>query len=121
MERNFYSQYTKLGPTLVLAIAVALFGWWGIAVWLFQMFWPPLWHTAGITGFAHWFGYKNYPGKDNSRNLWPVGIVIGGEELHNNHHRDPINPKFSHKPWEFDIGWVWIKLFQRLRLLTIRC
>jgi stearoyl-CoA desaturase (delta-9 desaturase) len=119
LEKNFYSKHNKLGPIIMLCIAVALFGWWGIAVWLFQLFWPPLWHTAGITGFAHWWGYQNYKGKDESRNLWPLGIVIGGEELHNNHHKDPANTKFSHRWFEFDIGWMYIKIFEKLKLLTI--
>lgn len=120
LERNFYSKYNKLGPLLMLAAAVALFGWLGIAVWLFQLFWPPLWHTAGITGFAHWFGYRDSASKDNSRNLWPWGIVIGGEELHNNHHMYPNSPNFARRWYEFDIGWMYIKLFEKLKLLKLK-
>jgi stearoyl-CoA desaturase (delta-9 desaturase) len=84
------------------------------------MLWVPF-HAAGvINGLAHWWGYKNGPTNDQSRNISPWGIWIGGEELHSNHHEEPANIKLSRKWFEFDIGWFYIKLFEKLNLLTIK-
>jgi stearoyl-CoA desaturase (delta-9 desaturase) len=73
-----------------------------------------------LTGYGHWWGYRNYSTRDNSRNLSPVGIFIAGDELHNNHHKDPANPKMSHHWFEFDSGWMFLKIFEFLRLAEIR-
>jgi len=84
-----------------------------------QMLWVPFWAAGVINGVAHYMGYRNGETRDASRNLVPWGIIVGGEELHNNHHLDPANVKLSKRLWEFDIGYMWIKLFEFLRLLTI--
>jgi stearoyl-CoA desaturase (delta-9 desaturase) len=105
----FYARYHKWGIYLMLLIDLLLFGWAGLIVWGIQMIWIPFWAAGFINGIGHWWGYRNGETKDHSRNVSPIGILIGGEELHNNHHLAPANPKFSRKPWEFDIGWMYIK------------
>jgi len=92
----------------------------GTVVWGIQMLWIPFWAAGVVNGAAHWWGYKNGTTKDNSRNISPVGIIIGGEELHNNHHLEPGNPKLSRKWFEFDIGWFWFKIFNFLHLAKLR-
>ena len=109
IERKLYTPYTRLGIVLMLIIDLLLFGPWGLLVWGIQMVWIPFWAAGMINGLAHWWGYRNGETKDHSRNISPIGIIVGGEELHNNHHLAPANPKFSRKPWEFDIGWMYIK------------
>jgi stearoyl-CoA desaturase (delta-9 desaturase) len=104
----------------MLSINVLLFGWIGILIWLLQIVWIPFWAAGVINGLGHWWGYTNTDNKDSSRNILPIGIWIGGEELHNNHHAEPANPKLSRKWWEIDIGWIWINIFKHLRLLKIR-
>jgi stearoyl-CoA desaturase (delta-9 desaturase) len=80
------------------------------------MIWIPFWAAGVVNGAGHWWGYRNFKTKDHSTNIVPWGIVIGGEELHNNHHADPGNPKLSHKTWEFDIGWMYIQLLAAAKL-----
>ena len=119
IERRLYTPYSRLGILIMLAIDLALFGFWGLLVWGVQMIWIPF-HAAGlINGLGHWWGYKNGPTKDHSRNILPWGIWIGGEELHSNHHADISNPKFSQKWWEFDIGWFYIRVLSVLGLARI--
>jgi stearoyl-CoA desaturase (delta-9 desaturase) len=120
IERNLYMKHHKLGILTMLAIDLALFGPWGLLVWGVQMIWIPFWAAGMINGLAHWWGYRNGETKDHSRNISPIGIIVGGEELHNNHHLDPASPKFSRKPWEFDIGWMYIKLLSFCGLAKIR-
>ena len=120
MEQNVYSKYPKLGFTLMFIIDVLLFGWAGVLIWAIQMAWIP-WHAAGvINGLAHWWGYRNTDTKDTSRNLIPFAVWIGGEELHSNHHSDGAAAKFSQKWYEFDIGWMYIKIFEKLGLVEVR-
>jgi stearoyl-CoA desaturase (delta-9 desaturase) len=120
MERNVYSKHSKLGILLMLLIDIVLFGWWGLVVWGIQMIWIPFWAAGVINGIGHWTGYRNGTTKDHSRNISPLGIVIGGEELHNNHHLDPANPRLSRRWFEFDIGWAYIRLLSVLRLAHTR-
>ena len=120
IERRLYTPHHKLGILAMLAIDLALFGPWGFLVWGIQMIWIPFWAAGMINGLAHWWGYRNGDTNDHSRNISPVGIVVGGEELHNNHHLDPASPKFSRKPWEFDIGWMYITLLKYLGLAKLR-
>lgn len=120
LERNVYSAHSRLGIGLMLLIDLALFGWWGFLVWGIQMIWIPLWAAGVINGLAHWVGYRNTNTQDTSRNLVPWAAWIGGEELHNNHHADGSNPKFSRQWWEFDLGWFYIRTLQRLKLATPR-
>jgi stearoyl-CoA desaturase (delta-9 desaturase) len=116
MEKNVYSKHSKVGFTLLLIINTLLFNGWGIVIWLIQMAWIPFWAAGVINGVGHCIGYRNWNTKDESRNIFPLGILIGGEELHNNHHNSPASTKLSDKWWEFDIGWMWLSLFKFLRL-----
>ena len=120
IERNIYTPHPYLGILLMLVIDLLLFGPVGLIVWGVQMLWIPFWAAGVINGLAHWWGYRNYEVKDTSRNLLPVAIWIGGEELHNNHHGDGASAKFSKKPYEFDIGWFYIKILSALRLAQVR-
>ena len=120
IEKNLYTPHSRLGILLMLIIDLLLFGPWGFLVWGVQMIWIPF-HAAGlINGLGHWWGYRNGETKDHSRNILPWGIWIGGEELHNNHHLAPASPKFSLKPWEFDIGWFYIRILCALGFSKLR-
>ena len=116
MERNVYSRHSRLGIVIMLALDVALFGALGLAVWAVQMAWIPIWAAGVVNGIGHYWGYRNFEAADASTNLVPWGIIIGGEELHNNHHTYPTSAKFSVKPYEFDIGWMYISVLAKLGL-----
>jgi stearoyl-CoA desaturase (Delta-9 desaturase) len=120
IERNLYTPHSRLGILLMLIIDLVLFGPWGIVIWGVQMLWIPFWAAGVINGLGHWWGYRNHETKDNSRNIFPIGIIIGGEELHNNHHRRPADPKLNHKPFELDIGYIWLILFKFIGLAKIK-
>ena len=120
MERNVYTEHSRVGIVLMLLIDMLLFGWWGLVVWGIQMIWIPFWAAGVINGLGHWWGYRNGETKDQSRNIIPWGILIGGECLHNNHHLEPGNPRLSRRWFEFDIGWAWICVLQRFGLATVR-
>jgi stearoyl-CoA desaturase (delta-9 desaturase) len=100
----------------MLIIDLVLFGWWGLLIWGIQMIWIPFFAAGVINGIGHYWGYRNGETRDQSRNIVPIGILIGGEELHNSHHLDPANPRFSRNWWEFDIGWMYIRILCWLRL-----
>ena len=110
LERNLY-RHNSLGIGLMLVINLFLFGLLGITVWAIQMIWIPFFAAGIINGVGHSVGYRNFESPDASRNIFPLGLLIGGEELHNNHHTYPNSAKLSRKAYEFDIGWFWIKLF----------
>jgi stearoyl-CoA desaturase (delta-9 desaturase) len=120
IERKLYTPYNFYGILLMLVIDLLLCGPWGLLVWGIQLAWIPFWAAGVINGVGHWFGYKNGDTRDQSTNIVPWGILIGGEELHNNHHINPASPKLSRRWFEFDIGWMWFKLFEFLRLATLR-
>ena len=120
LEQNIYSAHSRLGILLMLVINLFLFGPWGLLVWGIQMIWIPFWAAGVVNGLAHWVGYRNTNTKDTSRNLIPIAFVIGGEELHNNHHADGANASFKQRWFEFDEGWMWIKLLSLVRLAKIR-
>ena len=120
METNVYSKFPNYGIILLLIVDLVLFGPVGLLIWGIQMIWIPFWAAGVINGLAHWVGYRNYDVKDTSRNLIPVAIWIGGEELHNNHHGDGASAKFSKKWYEFDIGWFYIKVLENLGLAEVR-
>ncbi len=116
LERNLYTKYPMLGIGLMAVIDVALFGFIGLTVWGVQMLWIPVLGAGVINGVGHYWGYRNFESPDASTNILPWGILIGGEELHNNHHTYPNSARLSQKWWEFDIGWMWIRLFQAFGL-----
>ena len=121
LERNVYTPMDYLGICIMLAVDVILFGALaGGLIWVAQMLWIPFWAAGVINGIGHWWGYRNYELPDASRNIVPWGIVIGGEELHNNHHTYPSSAKFSTQWWEIDIAWLYLRLLQGLKLATIK-
>ncbi len=120
LERKVYTPHGVLGVALMLIIDVALFGVIGLTVWAVQMVWTPLFAAGVINGIGHYWGYRNFECHDAARNISPWGIVIAGEELHNNHHTYPNSAKLSQKPWEFDIGWMYIRLLEMVGLAKAR-
>lgn len=120
IERTLYTSHSRLGILLMLFIDLLLFEYWGVLIWGIQMIWVPFWAAGVINGIGHWYGYRNGETKDKSTNIVSIGIIIGGEELHNNHHLEPANPKLSRTPFEFDIGWMWFRIFNKLGLASVR-
>jgi stearoyl-CoA desaturase (delta-9 desaturase) len=120
MEHNEYTHHSRLGIGILFLFNIIIFGWLGALIWGIQMIWIPFWAAGVINGLAHWWGYRNGETRDRSRYLVPIGIVIGVEELHNNHHLDPASAKLSLKPWEFDIGWFYIRTLSLLGLARLR-
>jgi stearoyl-CoA desaturase (delta-9 desaturase) len=120
MERNVYTRHSALGILLMLILNLSLFGVVGLTVWAVQMAWIPFWAAGVVNGIGHFWGYRNYASPDESRNVFPIGIVIGGEELHNNHHAHASSAKFSSKWYEFDLGWGYIRTLEILGLARVR-
>jgi len=120
VERHFYTGRSALGVSLMLVINLVLFGALGATVWAVQMLWIPITAAGIINGIGHWWGYRNFEAVDASTNISPWGIVIGGEELHNNHHTYPTSAKLSVKPYEFDIGWAYIRALEICGLAKVR-
>ena len=119
IERYLYTRHSRLGILVMLTFNILVWGPLGIITWLVQMWWIPFWAAGVINGLAHWWGYRNGETKDQSRNILPWGIIVGGEELHNSHHLEPANPKLSRRWFEFDIGWMYLQIFRHLRLATV--
>ncbi len=119
VERNLYSKYTWEGVGLMLGADLILFGAAGLAVWAVQMMWIPFFAAGVINGIGHYWGYRNYDVPDASNNISPWGVLIGGEELHNNHHTHPTSAKFSLRWFEFDLGWNYIRALQAVGLAKV--
>ena len=120
IERNLYTRFSWQGVGVMLILDLLVFGAIGLTVWAVQMLWIPVMATGIINGIGHYWGYRNFEAADASTNVSPWGIVIGGEELHNNHHTYPTSAKFSVKPYEFDIGWGYIRGLELLGLAKVR-
>jgi stearoyl-CoA desaturase (delta-9 desaturase) len=121
LERNVYTPMNKWGIVLLLAIDILLFGFLpGVIIYGLQLAWIPFWAAGVINGLGHWWGYRNFVTEDASTNMTPVAAWIGGEELHNNHHAYPTSAKFSIRWYEFDLGWMYIKIMEALGLATVR-
>ncbi|OYY79759.1 MAG: acyl-CoA desaturase, partial [Hydrogenophilales bacterium 16-62-9] len=120
MERNVYSRHSAAGIWLMMAINLVLFGPIGLTIWAVQMAWIPVTAAGIINGIGHYWGYRNFACEDASTNVFPWGILIGGEELHNNHHAYGTSARLSNKWYEFDIGWLYIKLMTYAGLATVR-
>ena len=116
LERNVYSRFLFTGIVIVAVADIVLFGSIGIVVFGVQMLWIPFFAAGVINGVGHFWGYRNFECPDAATNIVPWGILIGGEELHNNHHTYPNSAKLSVRPWEIDLGWLWIRCFQLLGL-----
>src|SRR4030095_16878760 len=119
VERNVYRTFKSGGLVLMAIVDIVLFGAIGLTVWAVQMIWIPFFAAGVINGIGHYWGYRNFECPDAARNIVPWAILIGGEELHNNHHTYPNSAKLSVKPWEFDMGWFWIKLFSARGLARV--
>lgn len=120
IERNIYTPYSSRGFLITLAVNLFLLGLPGVTVWAIQMAWIPFFAAGVINGVGHYVGYRNFECPDASNNIFPWGILIGGEELHNNHHTYPTSAKMSVKWWEFDIGWLYIKTMSLLGLAKVK-
>ena len=120
IERNLYTRFSWQGVSLMLIIDVGLFGAIGATIWAIQMAWIPITAAGIINGLGHWWGYRNFEATDASTNVSPWGILIGGEELHNNHHTYPTSAKLSVKPFEFDIAWGYIRAMEMVGLAKVR-
>jgi len=120
IERHVYTGRSMAGVASLLVINVALFGVIGLSVWAVQMMWIPITAAGIINGLGHWWGYRNYDCNDAATNIFPWGILIGGEELHNNHHTYATSAKLSSKWYEFDLGWGYIRILETLRLAKVK-
>lgn len=120
LERHLYSRHSVWGVSLMMIIDLILFGPIGLTVWAVQMLWIPFFAAGVINGIGHFWGYRHFSCNDASRNIVPWGILIGGEELHNNHHGYSYSAKFSNRWYEFDIGWLYIRLLQMLGAAQVR-
>ena len=120
LERHVYSRYRYLGVVMMAALDLLLFGAVGLVIFAVQMVWIPFWAAGVINGLGHFWGYRNFETADASRNLFPVGILIGGEELHNNHHAYAQSARLSNRWWEFDIGWWYIRILALFGLARVR-
>jgi stearoyl-CoA desaturase (Delta-9 desaturase) len=119
-EREMFTGRDMTGIISMLIVNLLAFGPIGLTVWAVQMAWTPVFAAGIINGAGHWCGYRNFETADNSTNLMPWGILIAGEELHNNHHAFASSARFSNKPWEFDIGWFYIRILSSLRLAKVK-
>lgn len=117
---GFYQKHRNLGILSFCALLVVTLGFPGLVLWAIMMLWIPFWAAGVINGLGHHVGYRNYQTDDQSTNLSPWGVWIGGEELHNNHHAYPASARFSRRPWEFDLGWQVIKLLRKMNLAQVR-
>ena len=120
LERNIYAKFSWQGVAIMLIIDVFLFGAIGLTVWAVQMLWIPITAAGVINGIGHYWGYRNFDCEDASKNIVPWGILIGGEELHNNHHTFATSAKLSNKWYEFDIGWFYIQMMSAVGLATVK-
>ena len=120
IERNLYSKYSWVGIGILFIVNIALFGAIGITVWAVQMMWIPITAAGIVNGLGHYWGYRNYDCADASHNIIPFGILIGGEELHNNHHTFATSARLSSKWYEIDIGWLYIRILEILGLATVK-
>jgi len=120
IERNLYSRFPILGVSLLLVANVLLLGPLGLTIWAVQMVAIPMLAAGVVNGIGHFWGYRNFECRDAATNVSPIGVILGGEELHNNHHAFPSSAKFALRPWEFDMGWVWLRALSAVGLAHIR-
>ncbi len=120
IETNIYSRYKRAGIVLMLLVNLAMFGVVGLSIWALQLIWIPFWAAGVINGAGHFWGYRTFHTLDTATNLTPFAFWIGGEELHNNHHAFPGSAKFSIKPWEFDIGWMYLRILSAVGLAKVK-
>ena len=119
VENNVYARFRNTGLLLMLVIDAVLFGWIGLIIFAVQMLWIPFWAAGVINGIGHYWGYRNFETPDASRNIIPFGVLVGGEELHNNHHAYRQSARLSNKWWEIDLGWFYIRLLEAVGLASV--
>ena len=120
IERNVYTRFSWQGVGLMVVVNLVLFGPVGLSIWAIQMMWIPIWAAGVINGIGHYWGYRNFASADTATNIVPWGLIVGGEELHNNHHAYGSSAKFSSRWWEIDLGWGYIRVLSMLGLATVR-
>jgi stearoyl-CoA desaturase (delta-9 desaturase) len=120
LERNVYTPHSLSGVLLLALLDLLVFGLPGIAIFVVQIVWIPFWAAGVVNGIGHYWGYRNFETEDASRNMAPIGILIGGEEFHNNHHAYGSSAKLANKWWELDIGWVYIRILEMLGLASVK-
>jgi stearoyl-CoA desaturase (Delta-9 desaturase) len=120
LEHNVYAPHDRVGIAILLPVNFILFGFAGVAIWAVQMAWIPFFAAGVINGIGHYWGYRNFQPEDASTNIVPWGILIGGEELHNNHHAYASSARFSSRWYEFDVGWYYIRLLAALKLAQVK-
>ena len=120
IERKLYTRFRNTGLVLMGIIDVVLFGWVGLLIYAVQLVWIPFWAAGVVNGVGHYWGYRSFETADASRNIVPIGLIMGGEELHNNHHAYRQSARFSCKWWELDIGWLYIRLLESLGLAKVK-
>ena len=120
LERHLYARHDLMGISLMLVIDVVLFGPLGLTIWAIQMAWIPVCAAGVINGIGHYVGYRSFKTADDSTNILPWGLLIGGEELHNNHHRYRTSARMSYKWYEFDVGWIYIRTLQVVGLAQVK-
>ncbi len=120
LERKIFEPHDRIGIFMMLAIDIVLFGPIGLTIWAVQMAWIPIFAAGIVNGIGHWSGYRNFETADASTNFAPWGVLIGGEELHNNHHAFASSARFSSKSWEFDVGWLYIRGLAAMRLAKVK-
>lgn len=120
IENALYSRRSNLGIAIMFLIDLLLFGWVGIIIWSVQMLWIPFWAAGVINGIGHYWGYRNFETADASRNIVPFGLLVGGEELHNNHHAYRQSARLSNKWYEIDLGWIYIRLLEIVGLASVK-
>lgn len=120
LEHALYTRHRNLGIVLMVLIDIALFGLPGLLIFILQMIWIPFWAAGVINGLGHYWGYRNFETPDASTNILPWGILIGGEELHNNHHAYMASARLSNKWWEIDIGWAYIRMLAICKLAKVK-
>ncbi|MBA2351154.1 MAG: DesA family fatty acid desaturase [Burkholderiales bacterium] len=120
IEHHLYAKHSVWGIAIMLIVDVVLFGPIGISMWGVQMLWIPVFAAGVVNGVGHYWGYRNFECDDAARNIVPWGILIGGEELHNNHHSYPTSARLSNKWYEFDIGWLYIRVMETVGLARVK-
>jgi len=120
VEKNVYTRFRNSGLLLMFVIDTVLFGWVGLIIFALQLVWIPFWAAGVINGIGHYWGYRNFETPDASRNIIPFGVLVGGEELHNNHHAYRQSARLSNKWWEFDLGWFYIRLLEMIGLASVK-
>ena len=120
IERHLYSRHALLGISSMLVIDLVLFGFIGLTIWAVQMLWIPFFAAGVINGIGHYWGYRSFQPEDASRNIVPWGILVGGEELHNNHHAYASSARLSNRWFEFDIGWLYIRMLETVGLAQVK-